>query len=335
MTMQVSITARKTIIQGLKLAAGTILAVALSKSLGILSPYATGTIALITLLSSKWETMRLTLYRLLTYFVTVAVSWGVYRLVPLPIVAFGLIMAVLYWLYNAWHLLSTLAVNGVICSHFMTYQDFSPDMILHEFLIVLIGVLSALLINQFYTKRTTERALRAWMAKSDQELVAILERIANHLDEEPAKVFHVTAYEESLTKAYALARDFEENTFSKHTNYYVQYFKMRLAQCHILKSMLWELRRMPMNPKQSKVVTNYIRYLSRYILETNAPLAQQEELEKLMRQMKDEPLPATRQEFESRAYLMHILLDLEEFVACKQHYIDGLSEKQKAAYWRS
>lgn len=214
--MQVSITARKTIIQGLKLAAGTILAVALSKSLGILSPYATGTIALITLLSSKWETVRLTLYRLLTYFVTVAVSWVVYRLVPLPIVAFGLIMAVLYWLYNAWHLLSTLAVNGVICSHFMTYQDFSPDMILHEFLIVLIGVLSALLINQFYTKRTTERALRGWMAKSDQELVAILERIANHLDEEPAKAFHVTAYEESLTKAYALARDFEENTFSKH-----------------------------------------------------------------------------------------------------------------------
>ncbi|WP_353956975.1 hypothetical protein [uncultured Dubosiella sp.] len=51
--------------------------------------------------------------------------------------------------------------------------------------------------------------------------------------------------------------------------------------------------------------------------------------------MKDEPLPATRQEFESRAYLMHILLDLEEFVACKQHYIDGLSEKQKAAYWQN
>lgn len=46
-----------------------------------------------------------------------------------------------------------------------------------------------------------------------------------------------------------------------------------------------------------------------------------EELEQLMRQMKEEQLPQTREEFEARAVLFYILKQLQIFLELKRQYI--------------
>lgn len=331
--MNLSFNQKQALLIGFKLFLGSMAAVLICEQLKIRTPYAAGSIALITLLSSKWDTIRLTLYRLLTYFVTVFVSWLVYTLCRQPVISFGISMAFLYWFCKAFDLMSTLAVNGVICSHFMTYTDFGSQMIIHEFLIVLIGVLCALIINQLYTKRAVQQQLGTYIKESEQELVELLYQVAEHLSGGSDRKVSLEKYERTLRQAYELAKDFEENTFSRHTNYYANYFRMRSMQCHMLKNVVWELSHMPMQPAQTKVVVHYIRYLARYVTETNAPYKQQEELRNLLKTMQEEPLPKTRKEFESRAYLFHILMDLDEFVQCKQTYMNKLSEKQKERFW--
>ncbi len=331
--MHLSFNQKQTLFIGFKLFLGSMAAVLICEQLGIMTPYAAGSIALITLLSSRWDTLRLTLYRLLTYFVTVFISWFVYTLCRQPIISFGIGMAFLYWFCKAFNLMSTLAVNGVICSHFMTYTDFSVEMIIHEFLIVLIGVLCALIINQLYTKHAVQKQLGLYVKESEQKLIDLLGQIADYLSDSSDRKVSLETYEETLRQAYDLAKDFEENTFSRHTNYYVNYFRMRFMQSHRLKNIVWELSHMPMQPEQTKIVVHYIRYLARYVTETNAPYKQQKELRHLLKAMEEEPLPKTREEFESRAYLFHILMDLDEFVQCKQTYMDKLSKKQKERFW--
>lgn len=92
----VSIRFKKTLIAGIKIGIGTILAVSLAHWIGIKHPYSTGTIALITLLSSKWDTIRLTIYRLLTFFVTVVLTFGVVYVIHDPIVSFGIVLTLLF-----------------------------------------------------------------------------------------------------------------------------------------------------------------------------------------------------------------------------------------------
>ena len=46
-------------------------------------------------------------------------------------------------------------------------------------------------------------------------------------------------------------------------------------------------------------------------------------------------LPVTREEFEGRAVLYHIMMDLEEFLLYKKRFIESLSEKQKRIYWET
>ena len=87
-------------------------------------------------------------------------------------------------------------------------------------------------------------------------------------------------------------------------------------------------------PKQAEVVADYILYLKKYVVEVNRPEKQMQRLKEIFEWMEREPLPATREEFESRAMLYHVLMDLEEFLKCKVRFVNGLDEFQKIHYWK-
>ncbi len=139
--------------------------------------------------------------------------------------------------------------------------------------------------------------------------------------------------EADLQKFISDAYDYQNNTFQSHPSYYIDYFEMRKSQCSVLHSLHYELRRMRSMPKQAAVIADYILYLVEYVVERNVPQAQIEKLEGIFEVMKREPLPLSREEFESRAMLYHILMDLEEFLIFKKRFVEGLSDEQRRRYW--
>ena len=86
-------------------------------------------------------------------------------------------------------------------------------------------------------------------------------------------------------------------------------------------------------PRQAKLIADYILYLVEYVVERNAPQKQIEKLEGIFETMRQEPLPVSREEFESRAILYHILMDLEEFLIFKRRFVESLSDEQRRRYW--
>lgn len=86
-------------------------------------------------------------------------------------------------------------------------------------------------------------------------------------------------------------------------------------------------------PKQAAIIAEYVLYLREYIAERNAPNEQIEKLEQIFEVMRQEPLPKSRQEFESRAILYHILMDVEEFLMFKRWFVEDLNEEQRKRYW--
>ena len=71
------------------------------------------------------------------------------------------------------------------------------------------------------------------------------------------------------------------------------------------------------------------------ITEYNNPQEQLVRLKELIEHIKDEELPATREEFESSALLFHIFMDIEDFLLYKKHFIDNLDKTQKKHYWKA
>lgn len=75
---------------------------------------------------------------------------------------------------------------------------------------------------------------------------------------------------------------------------------------------------MESKPDQASVVASLLESVSGSFHERNNALGLLDELEQVKLQMKAQPLPVHRQEFESRALLYLSLLELEQFLVLKR-----------------
>src|SRR5699024_7461118 len=109
-----------------------------------------GTITLLTIVTTKWETLKLSGFRILTFLISVFLSWIFFRNIQSDWLAYGLftflIVAILEWL--GWK--ATISVNSVIGTHFLTTHDFGFHSIVNEFMLVMIGISFSLLVYLFY-----------------------------------------------------------------------------------------------------------------------------------------------------------------------------------------
>ena len=149
---------RKIISRSLKIAVGSSLAIFVAQLLELQNATAAGIITLITIVTSRHETVQLSYQRVMTFFLSVALACVIFQAIPWAWVDYGIYifaMAVICQLLN-WD--STISLNAVIGTHFLVSQDFSLAFILNEFSLVLIGIIFAILLN-FYP-RTSKRSVK-------------------------------------------------------------------------------------------------------------------------------------------------------------------------------
>ena len=149
---------RKILSRALKIAVGSSLAIFVAQLLRLQNATAAGIITLITIVTTRWETVQLSYRRVMSFFLSVALACVIFQLVPWAWVDYGIyifVMAIICQLVN-WD--STISLNAVIGTHFLVSQDFSLVFILNEFSLVLIGIIFAILLN-FYP-RTSKRSVK-------------------------------------------------------------------------------------------------------------------------------------------------------------------------------
>lgn len=382
---------RKTLILAVKIAVGSSAAIYIAQMLGLEYAISAGTITLLTLLTTKWETVRLSAFRLVTFAVTILLAWASFAHIKSMWIGYGVFIfcVVLFAEVMGWR--ATISVNSVIGAHLLTSRDFGMAFVENEFLLVLIGVVIAFLLNLFQNNDRNEKDIIANMRYTEERLQQILRRFAQYLSQEEipgaadrganmgAVGSALQAGQEQAAAGSALqagqeqaaadsgsrekirqggpvpsgslwddiillekelqgfvleAYEYQENTFHSHPVYYIDYFEMRSDQCHVLHNLHYEVKKIRYIPKQAGVVAEYMLYLADYVVERNVPSAQMEKLEGIFRDMKKEELPKSREEFENRAILYHILMDMEEFLVYKQRFVRSLDERQKKLYWK-
>ena len=140
---------RKIISRALKIAVGSSLAIFVAQLLGLQNATSAGIITLITIVTSRRETIQLSYQRVMTFFLSVILACVIFQAVPWAWIDYGIyifVMAVICQLLN-WD--STVSLNAVIGTHFLTSQDFSLIFILNEFSLVLIGIVFAIRLNLY------------------------------------------------------------------------------------------------------------------------------------------------------------------------------------------
>lgn len=327
---------KKFLLLAAKIAVGSSAAIYAAESLNLEYAAAAGSIALLTIVTTKWGTVRLSLYRVLSFALASGLGWLAFEHLQIEWVAYGAFVFILVLISNLLGLGATISVNAVIGTHFMMEHDFHLKFVFNEFLLVLIGISIALVLNLFHDNRSREAEIVRNMRWTEQQLQSILREMADYLlchDMEKSVWSDIISLENRLHEFVKDAYEYQDNTFQSHPGYYIDYFEMRAQQCSVLHNLHYEMRKIRTMPVQAAVIAEYILYLVDYVIEINIPQPQMERLQEIFRKMEQEPLPVTREEFESRAMLYHILMDLEEFLVFKKRFVNSLDERKLKRYW--
>ena len=329
---------QKTLLLGTKIALGSTLAIFVARHLSLSHDVSAGTITMLTLMTTKWQTVKLSVSRVLTFALATLIAWMIFLHIGNAYAAYGVFMFLLVCISAMLGLTATVSVNAVIGAHLFTGQDFSAQAIGNEFKLVCIGIVIALVLNLYHDNGQRKKELIANMRSVENQLQQIILELAAYLIQFQMSHNlwgHIYTLQRELERYIKDAHEYQDNTFHFHPEYYIDYFEMRHAQCQVLDNLHNELRRIRSRPKQAQIIAEYLLYVADYVVEINSPEKQLGRLHEIFADMKKQELPKTREEFESRAMLYHILMDMEEFLLYKKRFVHRLDKQQKEIYWKN
>lgn len=323
---------KRILVKAIKIGLGSSMAILLASFLELQYQIFAGTITLLTILTTKWETIRLSFYRVITFFIAVFVCWAVFNHLGGGWLEYGLFVFIMVVINEIMGWSATLSVNAVIGAHFFTEMDFSVGFIMNEFLLVLIGIVIAVALSLFSNNKGSEKEILKDMKYVEDTLQGILTHLSAYLRKEelPHSVWDdIKNLETKLKEFIQDAIEYNGNSFSDHPTYYVDYFEMRLLQIDMLRSLHYEMQRMRSMPEQADVVADYLDFMNACLGKMDSLEMQIDKLHEILHDEQEENLPQNIEEFQSRAILYHVLMDIEDFLYIKKRFVEGLDEKYR------
>lgn len=315
---------RKMAIKVLKIAVGSCMAVAVAQFFEL--PYATsaGIVTLLTVQNTRRDTIRLAAERLLSFLLSVLLVFVCFRYIgKLEWVNYGVYIFLMVHVCYFFGWENTISVNAVMGTHYLLTPDYSLNFAASELAVIAIGTALALLMN--WHMPSNLKILREDIRKAEDDMQQVLQELACYLEGklDGAHIWlDLDQLEQSIHRGLDRAHEHAHNTLSEEDHYYIEYMEMRLQQCALLQAIRHRVWKIDGMPEQAKIISDYLRYLVPYVHEKNIPDRQSADLQQVFDQMKQQPLPESRDEFESRAILYHVLLDLEDFLFVKKRFAD-------------
>ena len=328
---------KKILLLALKIGVGGSLAYCIAEFLHLQFASSAGIIALLTLQTTKWETFKLSIRRVISYFFTFGVCGFLCVFLTSTWIEYGIYLLLLVVVTEALGWRNVVSVNAVIAAHLIATRDFSTEFLVNELLLVVIGITIAILLNLFHLNDAHESGLITSMRYVEGKMKEILEEMAGYLyyQQIGKPVWDdIRDLESHLDEFLDSAHEFQNNTFESHPEYYINYFRMRKEQCDALDNMHGQLQKMRTMPEGADVVSDFIKEIAAHVREMNDPQAQINKLQQTIDHIGDRKLPSTREEFENKALLYHVLMDLEEFLLYKRHFLESIDEQQFRIYWK-
>ena len=321
---------KKLYTKAIKIGCGSFLAIIIAHTIGLQYETSAGIITLLSIMTTRWETFRISLHRIYSFAITVFLCWFTFRYLGSDWTHYGLVIFLLVMILEMAGWAATLSVNAVIAGHFIASEDFSFAFILNEFLLVLIGITVAVILNFFNNHKKSRKELAANMRYVEARLQLILEEMACYLSKEELKrdVWDDIRNLEAKIKHYVHeACQYRDNSFNSNANYYIKYFEMRLEQISVLHNLHYEMQKMRNMPEQAIVVAKFIRYIKDAISEMHSIEEQISRLQGIVESRTNDHLPKDMTEFEGMAILYHIMMDLEDYLIIKRRFINSLDEE--------
>lgn len=325
---------RNTYIKILKIAVGSSIAIAIANLLGLRYSTAAGVITLLTIQNTRKETLFISLKRFYAFLGAVMIAFVVFTVLGYSPLTFGVFLLLFIALCFYFHLEDGLSICAVIVTHFLIEESMSLYWVWNEFQLMIIGVGIGIILNLYIPSRL--KSIIKIQANIEDDMRLLLKEIAAYVcqvpDIEKGRISFKNL-ENNIKLALEYSIENVNNSFKSEVTYFSLYMEMRRNQMIVLKRIVNHISYLSKLPKQAYVIADFMHDTGNSFHEYNNAIKLLKDLDSIMGEMKIEPLPVTREEFENRAILLQILYEFESFLILKKEFVDNLTQEQIKEYW--
>lgn len=317
-----------------KIAVGCCIAYKTADFLQLQYPASAVTITLLSIQNTRRDTFRLAGKRLCAFLAAIALSWLSFRLAGYTLWGLGLFLLLFAAGCQLGGLTDGLSMSTVLVLHFWGAGRMTLAGTANELALMGIGILMGIVLNLYMPRQI--RAIRADQQRIDEGLRRVLYELADRVTHGGGGLSprqELAALDRLLETARRRADAHRDNSWGADARYYAQYVELRRRQWDVLSAMADDLPRLASVPAQARAVAAFMRQVARSLHEYNNAAALLEELAALRRGFHQSPLPATREEFETRAVLYEIVHQLHGLLELKRAFAASLTPSQVRAFW--
>ena len=313
---------KENIFKTLKISIASILSILIAMFFNLEFYVSAGIVTILTIQSTKSETMNTALQRFIAFIIGLIISYFTYNFFNYSIIGFILYLIIYIFICITFNWTSSMALNSVLISHFMTFKVMNITTVINELGIFIIGVGMGILINIHLHK--DEYGIYKLKYRIDEQIIYILNRmslrILQKIDDYDGHCFD--ELNKILTLAKAKALENEKNSFESNS-YDLNYLKMREHQAQVLYEMYKLCSKLNTNAITSKLISDFLLKVSKVYHTSNDCSELLKEFNEIDSKEKSVDLPVTRSEFEDRARLFGLLRLIEEFLLVKHRFMNS------------
>lgn len=311
-----------------KSAIGSTIAILIASRLNLLYSVTAGIITLLTIQNTRQETINVALRRIAAFIIATALAYLIFTIFGFTTLAFGGFVFIFVALANLLNIEVGVVMNSVLVTHFLVEQRIDFALITNEAFILLIGMGMGIIVNSFMLSNEEQiKEEQKVVEDRMRETINCLAKMLNRRqDDDYVKaqssrmdLLNVeTLIDDLLEKAYEDAG----NKLLSETRYQISYLEMRKSQLSILEDIRESIRLVSNRLPHALEIADFMERMSLEFTESNNVKDLLVELDGLYEFFRDKRLPETREEFEDRAILFHILKDLDKFLETKRTFIE-------------
>lgn len=310
------------LLKSLKIAVAAVLAIAIAGELGLQYSATAGIITVLSIRNTKRETLKSAVNRGLAFLCALVLAGFCFALLDYTLWAFALYLFLFALLCIRMDWVEALAMDSVLITHFLAEKSMAPQMLVNEMLLFLIGAGMGIGVNLLLHKKEAEFERLADAV--DEQIKGILHRMSLWLPREDKSEYGSDCFvrlEETMEAAKRCAAANYNNALLAQDNYEMDYIRMREQQSVILREIYVNIKRIAFLPKQAQQVADLLAAIERDYHKENTVEGLLAELELFLADMKRQALPENREEFEARAILFYILMQLRALLQIKRDFI--------------
>ncbi|MUK87191.1 aromatic acid exporter family protein [Ornithinibacillus sp. L9] len=304
----------------IKTAIGTPIAVLIAQLLGVTNFISAGILTILSIQPSRKRSVLSAWHRFFACIIASVLSYLFFEFIGYNTLVLGLMLVLFIPITVFFKITPGIATSSVITLNLYSTGNITFSFLMEQYLLIIVGLGVGLLVNLYMP--SYDNKLKEKQKKLEHCFRVILLEIALYIRENDSKWDgkEIAQSEEILDEASDLVKLDRENHMLRSKHPYYDYFIMRSKQLELLRKMLPLVTRLPKTDQISLRIANFFEKLADVVHPGNTAIIYLEELHQLKHDFNQFELPKTREEFETRANMFRLLLEIESYLLIKSKY---------------